>query len=546
MKSRQRKILLSGTVARFIIFILCVLSLSCNDKITDLDISGEWELYVSDIENFDNINFYHEKRKCNIPGDWARVLQKNPDNMSFIWLVKEITIPETLNNQSLVLFLGRIALSDRTFFNGKEIGGTGYIPAKENPLDYGFALKNNRKYYIPSSIIKYGEKNIIAVQVFSHIFSGFPDIPFITTQQSLEYRHYLAYYVPVLQNTGAVIINIILFIMIAYALKKRYMYPFLLYLLMFLLATTFAQHLIMGGPCFGNGLLRYKLIIIFFIISVFVAYLIMLDSVIKRIPAVLKMLSAYFVFAIAVVSYTPHTAFFIRVSVPCCIGFMVLCSLFVFVPLLYRLYLYPLRYYYKLISIFPFIVIVWITFYNIFTLNIYRMQELGFVCVPLFFINTLWYVIEFNKNSIQRTDAVPESANGIAKKKSRAKQLEIINSIIRHLENNFSENYNRQELAQKFNIHDNYMVQLFKKHTGRSISDYINMLRIRASIDLIEKDDSKIIDIAYHVGFNNLTYFYRAFKLRMGMTPNKYRSIKLKQKTPVEIQPEPLPAEDEL
>lgn len=513
---------------------------------TDLDISGEWGLYVSDIENFDNINFYHEKIKCKIPGDWAWVLEKNPENMSFIWLVKEITIPEALHNQSLILYLGRIALSDRTFFNGKEIGGTGYIPAKENPLDYGFALKNNRKYYIPSSIIKYGEKNTIAVQVFSHIYSGFPDMPFITTQQNLEYSHYLSYYFPVLENTGAVIINLILFIMIAYAVQKRYRYPFLLYPFILLLATTFAQHLIMGGPCSGNGLLRYKLIILFFTISVFAAYLIMPGTVIKRIPAALNVLSVCFVFTIAVICYTPDTAFFIRVSVPCCICFMVLCTLFIFVPLLYRLYMYPFRNYYILVSIFPFIAMVWITFYNIFTLNIYRMQALGFVCVPLFLINTLWYIIEFNKNSIERTDVLRGPVQGIAKKNRQVKQLEIINSIIRYLEDNYHENYNRQELAQKFDIHDNYMVQLFKKHTGRSISDYINMLRIRASIDLIEKDDSKIIDIAYHVGFNNLTYFYRAFKARTGMTPNKYRSVKLKQKTHMEKQAELLTAEDEL
>ncbi|NLV66577.1 MAG: helix-turn-helix transcriptional regulator [Spirochaetes bacterium] len=145
--------------------------------------------------------------------------------------------------------------------------------------------------------------------------------------------------------------------------------------------------------------------------------------------------------------------------------------------------------------------------------------------MPVIFLNAFFFILDDNKSTSIRTGkGLFEFSRDVVKQNEKIKNREIIHSIIRYLDSNYTENYNRQELAEKFKIHDNYMVQLFKKHTGSSISGYINNLRIKASIKLMKNDDSKIVDIAYHVGYNNLTYFYRAFKSFTGMTPNEYRA----------------------
>ena len=77
------------------------------------------------------------------------------------------------------------------------------------------------------------------------------------------------------------------------------------------------------------------------------------------------------------------------------------------------------------------------------------------------------------------------------------------------------------------------MGQIFKKETGYNISNYINLKRIEASKDLLTEIDTKIIDIAFHVGFDNLTHFHRQFKKIIGVTPTVYRknNIDHKKKT---------------
>ncbi len=85
------------------------------------------------------------------------------------------------------------------------------------------------------------------------------------------------------------------------------------------------------------------------------------------------------------------------------------------------------------------------------------------------------------------------------------------------------EPYNRRELALRFELNENYMVQLFKKEKGVSISRYLNGRRIEEARKLLLSDEVQVVDVAYHVGFENLTHFYRLFKQLTGMTPKEFR-----------------------
>jgi two-component system, response regulator YesN len=63
----------------------------------------------------------------------------------------------------------------------------------------------------------------------------------------------------------------------------------------------------------------------------------------------------------------------------------------------------------------------------------------------------------------------------------------------------------------------------FKKETGQTLTDYINMLRIKEALYIMENRNLSITDIAYMTGFNDVNYFTKVFKKLKGITPSTYR-----------------------
>jgi AraC-like DNA-binding protein len=98
-----------------------------------------------------------------------------------------------------------------------------------------------------------------------------------------------------------------------------------------------------------------------------------------------------------------------------------------------------------------------------------------------------------------------------------------LNRLIDFLKENYASDVSREGMAAVIGIHPNYLGRLFKIYTGKKMNDYINFIRINEAIKQLEKDDTKIIDIAFSVGFESLATFNRVFKNVMGKTPSDYR-----------------------
>ncbi|WP_243751570.1 two-component regulator propeller domain-containing protein [Niastella caeni] len=68
-------------------------------------------------------------------------------------------------------------------------------------------------------------------------------------------------------------------------------------------------------------------------------------------------------------------------------------------------------------------------------------------------------------------------------------------------------------------------VALYKKLlalTGKSPLDFIKTIRLKRAVQLLEKSQYTISEIAYEVGFNNPKYFARTFKKEFGVLPSEY------------------------
>ncbi|MGM0954000.1 MAG: helix-turn-helix transcriptional regulator [Pseudomonadota bacterium] len=83
------------------------------------------------------------------------------------------------------------------------------------------------------------------------------------------------------------------------------------------------------------------------------------------------------------------------------------------------------------------------------------------------------------------------------------------------------------DLAKRHAVSPSYIRALFHNE-GTSFTDYLLEQRLlRAFDDLRNRQGPQhsVSDIAFRVGFNNLSWFYRAFKARFGATPGEVRDM---------------------
>jgi two-component system response regulator YesN len=99
----------------------------------------------------------------------------------------------------------------------------------------------------------------------------------------------------------------------------------------------------------------------------------------------------------------------------------------------------------------------------------------------------------------------------------------IIEKIRRYIALNLDQELSRQYIADYVGLSPDYIVKLFKKETGLSVSDYILTQRIKLAKELLAKTDTTISNIALAVGFCNFSYFSTLFKKEVSMTPQEYR-----------------------
>lgn len=79
------------------------------------------------------------------------------------------------------------------------------------------------------------------------------------------------------------------------------------------------------------------------------------------------------------------------------------------------------------------------------------------------------------------------------------------------------------DLARNTGIHPSYLCRAFKRYTGTTLMEYLNMRRVQAAMIHIRSTHDKIVHIALESGFNDLAYFNRKFKAITGFTPTQYR-----------------------
>ena len=65
-------------------------------------------------------------------------------------------------------------------------------------------------------------------------------------------------------------------------------------------------------------------------------------------------------------------------------------------------------------------------------------------------------------------------------------------------------------------------MRFFKKYIGVSCLEYIKNLRLEKAASRLAQGGQSVLDVSMSCGVSNLSYFYREFKKKYGMTPKQF------------------------
>lgn len=91
---------------------------------------------------------------------------------------------------------------------------------------------------------------------------------------------------------------------------------------------------------------------------------------------------------------------------------------------------------------------------------------------------------------------------------------------------NYHKNIYLKDIANVANMTKNAFCKYFKRHTNKTYISFLTELRIENACKLIRsKEEIAIAEIAYKVGFQNISNFNRKFKEIKKVTPMKYKNL---------------------
>ena len=134
--------------------------------------------------------------------------------------------------------------------------------------------------------------------------------------------------------------------------------------------------------------------------------------------------------------------------------------------------------------------------------------------------------IEEAENEAQVGALVPRMIRGyclLVQTYSREKYSGVVRDVLNFVDFHYMEPLNLEGLALKYAVNKNYLSTRFHKEVGMTVTDYINLTRVRRSLKLLSGTTLSMPEIAERCGFSDANYYTRTFRKIHGTTPTEYR-----------------------
>jgi AraC-like DNA-binding protein len=98
-----------------------------------------------------------------------------------------------------------------------------------------------------------------------------------------------------------------------------------------------------------------------------------------------------------------------------------------------------------------------------------------------------------------------------------------LKKILQWVADHYGEEVHISDAAQLVPCSESHFMRWFRQMTGQSFIAFLKEYRLNAAAEALHTTDDTVLSIASRCGFENLSYFNRAFKAHFGLTPREHR-----------------------
>lgn len=100
---------------------------------------------------------------------------------------------------------------------------------------------------------------------------------------------------------------------------------------------------------------------------------------------------------------------------------------------------------------------------------------------------------------------------------------EQISAVQFYLAEHYMQKFSMRELAERFHLSEPYLFELFRKHTGTTVMNFLRDVRLYHALGYLANTGMSIKEIANQVGYEDPGYFSRLFKKQFSISPEACR-----------------------
>ncbi|MCQ2450178.1 MAG: AraC family transcriptional regulator, partial [Clostridia bacterium] len=148
-------------------------------------------------------------------------------------------------------------------------------------------------------------------------------------------------------------------------------------------------------------------------------------------------------------------------------------------------------------------------------------------------ISEMYYLSDFSKEMINTyIDQILLMTARLFLKKEKSNYIPMktikpigytVYAVIRYIGENIYTIESISQMAKDLGYCDSYLSRIFKEKMGMTLQAYITMKKMEKAVEMIERGDCTITEIAFKLNFESLQSFSKSFRRTIGISPMDYR-----------------------